>query len=48
MRKGQRVTHPLSGEAGTIDASLFHPDGVEIVRLNDRWFFARDTVPAGK
>lgn len=42
---GRQVTHALSGEAGVIDASVIHPDGRALVRLNDRWFFADETKP---
>lgn len=45
---GERVTHPRSGEHGTIDAVTVHPDGVQLVRLNDHWFFAHDTLRKGK
>lgn len=41
---GQRVTHPLSGETGVIDEVTVHPDGAQLVRINDRWFFASETV----
>ena len=40
---GQFITHALSGVAGTIDACSFHPDGSQLVRVNDHWLFAADT-----
>lgn len=40
---GAQVTHLSSGEVGMIDATVEHPDGRILVRLNDRWFFADET-----
>ena len=41
---GMKLFHPLSGESGVIDAEVGQPDGTLLVRLNDRWFAARDMV----
>lgn len=42
---GRQVTH-WSGEAGTIDATVTHPDDRVLVRINDHWFFADDVQVA--
>lgn len=41
---GTRASHALSGERGVIDAVATDPSGKVLVRINDRWFFASDTV----
>lgn len=49
MRKvGELVDHQMSNARDRIDATVVHPDGSQVVRLEcrDRWFFARDTAPA--
>lgn len=44
LQEGQFARHPRSGEEGVIDATTFHPDGVQLIRINDHWFFARDAL----
>ena len=41
---GAHLFHPLSGEMGFVDAVAEHPDGRLLVRIDDRWFFADETV----
>ena len=36
--------HPQSGTTGEIDARVTHPDGRELVRIDDCWFFADECV----
>jgi len=43
---GDKVNHPMSGVWGEVEAVTEHPDGVVLVRVRDRWFFATDTRPA--
>lgn len=45
--KGQFVHHPLSNERGVVDATSVHPDGKQLVRVNDHWFFAADIKVKG-
>ena len=33
------LTHPRSKISGTVDATSVHPDGRQIVRINDHWLF---------
>ena len=47
MKIGALVTHALSGETGSVDALVVHPDGRELVRINDHWFFADETGLVG-
>ena len=39
---GMKLHHIASGTIGTISAESVHPDGSAVVRINDRWFDARD------
>lgn len=36
------LIHNITGHGGMVDATAEHPDGKDIVRINDQWFFLDD------
>lgn len=36
------LIHSITGHGGRVDASAEQPDGTDIVRINDQWFFLDD------
>lgn len=40
------LTHARSGVRAVPDATVTHPDGKLLVRLNDQWFFRADCKEA--
>lgn len=36
--------HPLSDTRGYVDAVSVHPDGKELARIEDKWFFVDELI----
>jgi len=43
---GTTLHHPLSGITGKVDATATHPDGKQMVRIDDHWLDADECVRA--